>query len=215
MSFLTSGPSLRTKICGITSLADAEVAIAAGADALGFNFFPRSSRHITLKDTAAWISSLKGQTQRIAVVVNATSDEISALRDSGCFEAIQFHGDETPAFCAQSGFPHWIRAMRIKDQSSFAEALTYDTSHLLLDAFHPDAYGGTGQRLNWDIAREFVIAHPDRHVILAGGLTPHNVRDAVRIVRPHAVDVASGVEIDPRHKDEYLVREFITAARGA
>lgn len=214
MSFFESGPRSQTKICGITNPADAEVCIAAGADALGFNFYAGSSRHIALEKSLPWISKLKGKVQRIAVVVNPTAEEVAALLASGGFEAIQFHGDETPDFCAQSGFEKWIRAARIKDQTAFEEALAYDTPYLLLDAFSPEAYGGTGHRLNWDAAREFVIANPDRKVILAGGLTPHNVRDAVRIVRPHAVDVASGVEMEARYKDEYLVREFIAVAKN-
>lgn len=215
MSFFAPGPPLRTKICGVTNLADAEVAIAAGTSAIGFNFFRDSKRHIAAKESFAWISSLAGAVDRIAVVVNATADEVAELRESGCFEAIQFHGDERPEFCAASGFERWIRAARIQGDHTFKEALAYDTPYLLLDAYRPDAYGGTGHRLNWDIARDFAIAHPDRKIILAGGLTPYNVRDAVRIVRPHAVDVASGVEMEARHKDEYLVREFISVARSA
>ncbi len=215
MSFFEPAPPLRAKICGVTNLTDAEIVVAAGADAVGFNFFPGSKRYIAAKDSFSWISSLKGKVQRIAVVVNPTADEVAELLDSACFDAIQFHGDETPEFCAKSGFTRWIRAVRIKDDHAFEEALTYDTPYLLLDAFRPDAYGGTGHRLNWDIARDFVIANPDRKITLAGGLTPHNVRDAVRIVRPHAVDVASGVEMEARRKDEYLVREFIRVARTA
>lgn len=215
MSFFEPGPPLRTKICGITNLADAEVAVSAGASAIGFNFFKESKRHIIAKESLSWIESLKGKVDRIAVVVNPTEAEVAELRDSQCFEAIQFHGDETPAFCAKSGFARWIRAARIKDNHTFEEALSYDTPYLLLDAYRPDAYGGTGHRLNWDVARDFAIAHPDRKIVLAGGLTPHNVRDAVRIVRPHAVDVASGVEMEAPHKDEYLVREFIDVARSA
>lgn len=215
MSVFESGPPLRTKICGITNPADAEVAVAAGADAIGFNFFQGSKRYLPIKDSLDWISSFQGKIQRIAVVVNPTVEEVAELLASKCFEAIQFHGDESPEFCAQAGFPRWIRAVRIKDNTAFEESLAYDTPFLLLDAFRPDAYGGTGHRLNWDIARDFVIANPDRKIILAGGLTPHNVRDAVRIVRPHAVDVASGVEMEDRHKDEYLVREFIKVARTA
>ncbi len=215
MSFFDPGPPLRAKICGITSADDAEVAIAAGADAIGLNFFPGSKRFVEFEKNRAWIEALSGRVQRVAVVVNAAEDELAVLRESGCFDAIQFHGDETPEFCAGAGFPVWIRAVRIKDQSAFSEALAYATPYLLLDAWSESAYGGTGHRLNWDAVRDFVIAHRDRRVILAGGLTPHNVRDAVRIVRPHGVDVASGVELEPRRKNEYLVREFIAVARAA
>ncbi len=215
MSFFDPGPPLRAKICGITSADDAEVAIAAGADAIGLNLYPGSKRFVDFAENRAWIEALAGRVQRVAVVVNATEAELSVLRKSGCFEAVQFHGDETPEFCAEAGFPTWIRAVRIKDANSFAEALAYTTPYLLLDAWSESAYGGTGHRLNWDAVRDFVIAHRDRRVILAGGLTPHNVRDAVRIVRPHGVDVASGVELEPRRKNEYLVREFVALARSA
>lgn len=215
MTFFEAGPPLRTKICGITNQADAETAIAVGADAVGFNFFPDSKRYIAFEESRKWIASLAGKAARVAVVVNATLEELAVLRDSGCFEAVQFHGDETPEFCAAAGFPVWIRAIRVKDEASLGEALRYETPYLLVDAWAPGSYGGTGRRLNWDNVREFVIAHPERKVILAGGLTPHNVRDAVRIVRPHAVDVASGVELDPRHKNEYLVREFIKVSTSA
>lgn len=217
MNFFTPGPPLRVKICGVTNPGDAGLALAAGADALGFNFFPRSKRFIDFEENREWIAALAGRAQRVAVVVNAKEDELAKLRESGCFEAIQFHGDETPEFCAAAGFDRWIRAVRVKDADSLESALWYDTPFLLLDAYAKEAYGGTGERLDWDFVREFVIAHPERHIILAGGLNPSNVRDAVRIARPHGVDVASGVELeaDPRKKNEYFVREFIQIARAA
>jgi len=214
MSFFVPGPPLRVKICGITNPADALMAANAGADALGFNFFSGSKRFLDFEENREWIADLAGRVERVAVVVNATEKELAKLRESGCFEAIQFHGNETPEFCAQAGFNRWIRAVRVQDAASLEASLWYETPFLLLDAFSKENYGGTGHRLNWDFVREFVIGHPDRHMILAGGLTPHNVRDAVRIVRPHGVDVASGVELDPRQKSEYFVREFIEIARA-
>jgi len=215
MSLRSDNPPLRTKICGLTVPEDAEMAIQAGADALGFNLFRGSKRYIDLASAREWISLLKGRADRIAVVVNATPEELAEIRDSGCFEYIQFHGDETPEFCAAEGGANWIRAIRVKDDQSIRQASRYETPYLLFDAWSETGYGGTGTRLNWDAIRDFVIASPSRRVILAGGLTPHNVRDAVRIVRPHAVDVASGVELEPARKNEYLVREFIRVAVGA
>lgn len=215
MSFLSEKTSLRTKICGLTVPEDAEMAIQAGADALGFNFFRGSKRYLDLETAQDWISLLKGRADRVAVVVNATPKELAAIRGSGCFEFIQFHGDETPEFCATEGGENWIRAIRVKDDQSIRQAYSYQTPYLLFDAWSETGYGGTGTRLNWDHIRDFVIAAPDRKVILAGGLTPHNVRDAVRIVRPYAVDVASGVELEPSRKNEYLVREFIRTAVSA
>jgi phosphoribosylanthranilate isomerase len=149
------------------------------------------------------------------VVVNARQDELSALRDSGCFEAVQFHGDETPEFCAGAGFPIWIRAVRVRDERSLLSALRYDTPYLLLDGWLSTAYGGTGRRLDWDSAAEFVAAQPTRRVILAGGLGPENVREAIRTVRPHGVDTASGVESSPGRKDTRRVADFVRAARSS
>lgn len=213
MSFFTPGP-LRVKICGITNPADAEMAVAAGADALGFNFYPGSKRYIPFAENRDWIGALAGKADRVAVVVNAMPAELAALRDSGCFEAVQFHGDETPEDCSALAFPRWMRAVRVKDAGSLAGVESYHTPFLLIDSWSAVSYGGTGQRLNWDVAREIVLGQPDRHVVLAGGLTPDNVREAVRIARPFGVDVAGGVESDSRHKDEYLVREFIRSAKG-
>ncbi len=215
MSLFQPGPPLRVKICGLTNAADAVTAIASGADALGFNFYSESKRFLDFETARPWITALAGRTQRIAVVVNPSPAQLATLRDSGCFDAIQFHGDETPAFCAAAGFPLWMRAASVKDAASLDASLAYDTPHLLLDAWSADAYGGTGERLDWDIAREFILANPDRKFILAGGLTPNNVREAVRIARPHGADVAGGVELEPRRKNEYLMREFIHVARAA
>ena len=215
MSFLDAGEPVRVKICGITAKEDASTAIAAGADALGFNFFRGSKRYIPFEENYAWIKSLAGQTFRVAVVVNAERDELIRLRDSECFEAVQFHGDETPELCVEAGFPIWIRAIRVKGRQSLAEALRYETPNLLLDAWSADAYGGTGHHLDWDAARDFVATQPERRVILAGGLNPENVQEAIRTVRPYAVDVASGVESHPGRKDIHRVKAFIQAARGS
>ena len=214
MSFFVDPPPLRVKICGITNPEDAEAAIRSGADALGFNFAIQSKRRLDFLKAKSWISALAGKITRIAVVVNPLPEDLADLQDAGCFEAIQFHGDETPEFCASAEFSTWIRAIRVKDHTSVEEALKYPTPYLLLDAWAPDQYGGTGKRLDWDRVRDIIIAHPDRKFILAGGLDPSNIRDAVRIVRPYGVDVAGGVEIDPLHKDEYLVREFIRIAQS-
>jgi phosphoribosylanthranilate isomerase len=215
MSFFTPGPPTKAKICGITNLADAELAISSHADALGFNFYPGSKRYIDFEECKSWISGLADRVCRVAVVVNPTADEVAKLRDSGCFEAIQFHGDETPEFCAKSGFSHWIKAVRVKKGEPIEPALAFETKYLLLDAWSATAYGGTGLRLDWDVARDFAVKHADRKVILAGGLTPGNVRDGIRIVRPHAVDVAGGVELESRAKNEYLVREFVRITHSA
>ncbi|MEI6491500.1 MAG: phosphoribosylanthranilate isomerase [Verrucomicrobiota bacterium] len=211
MSFLDSGG---VKICGITSPADALMCISAGADAVGFNFFSGSPRAIDPAGSFPWIRDLGSAADRVAVVVNPTAQVLDQILAAGCFEAIQFHGDETPEFCARSGGDRWLKAIRVSGPDSIAAALAFPTPNVLFDGWTAEAYGGTGQRMDWDIARDFVIAHPDRRLILAGGLNVQNVRQAVRIVRPHAVDVASGVELNTRKKDEYLVRQFIREAKS-
>ena len=213
MNFLKPGPPVRIKICGITAQQDAFMAIDAGVDALGFNFFRGSRRFISLEENRSWIASLGGQAFRVAVVVNATMGELTALRESGCFEAIQFHGTETPELCATIGFPVWIRAVRVQGEDSLAEALRYDTPNLLLDAWSDSFYGGTGRKVDWTSAARFVAAQPSRRLILAGGLNADNVGDAIRAVRPHAVDVASGVESSPGRKDIRRIRDFVRAVR--
>lgn len=213
MNFLeTSGPQV--KICGITNPTDAGMCLAAGADALGFNFYSGSSRYVEPEEAIPWIRTLGNKAARVAVVVNPSEDLLEKLRAAECFEMIQFHGDESPAFCEQAGFAHWIRAVRVPDPSALAGALAFQTPNILFDSWSAGAYGGTGTRLDWDIIRDFLPRHPERRFLLAGGLNPGNVHQAVRIVRPRAVDVASGVELKPGKKDEYLVREFLHAARG-
>lgn len=213
MKFLEPGLPVRIKICGITAQDDAAMAIDAGADALGFNFFRGSSRFIPLEENRSWIASLAGKAFRVAVVVNATVEELTALRESRCFEAVQFHGTETPELCATVGFPVWIRAVRVQGEHSLTQALQFETPHLLLDAWSDGSYGGTGRHVDWASAARFVIAQPSRRLILAGGLSPENVGDAIRAVRPHAVDVASGVESTPGRKDIRRIRDFVRAVR--
>jgi len=213
MKFLEPGLPVRIKICGITAQDDAAMAIDAGADALGFNFFRGSRRFIPLEENRSWIASLAGKAFRVAVVVNATVEELTALRESRCFEAVQFHGTETPELCATVGFPVWIRAVRVQGEHSLTQALQFETPHLLLDAWSDGSYGGTGRHVDWTSAARFVIAQPSRILILAGGLSPENVGDAIRAVRPHAVDVASGVESTPGRKDIRRIRDFVRAVR--
>ena len=213
MSFLEPG-GVHVKICGITSASDARMCLSAGADALGFNFFPGSARYIDPEESVPWIRDLGGEAARVAVVVNAPQELLQKIRDAGCFDFVQFHGDETPAICGQAGFPRWIKAIRVSGPEVVGGALSFETPNILFDGWTAKAYGGTGRRLDWDLVRDFVSSHPDRRYLLAGGLDVRHVRQAIRIVRPHAVDVASGVERNPRSKDEYLVRQFICEARN-
>ena len=205
------------KICGITTPEDALGCIEAGAAALGFNFYPPSPRSIPAGDDLAWIKKLNADYPDIAlvaVVVNHDEALLGRLRSAGCFDAIQFHGDESPETCTAGakGFSHWIKALRIRSEADLEPALAFKTPYLLLDAAVPGTYGGSGHSIDWDLAAGFVSAHPEKRVILAGGLKPDNVALAVAKVHPHAVDTASGVELAPGAKDPAKVRELITAA---
>lgn len=211
-AFFEPGP-LRVKICGVTNPDDAAMAADAGADAIGINLFPGSKRFVELAAVSEWVAALP--VTRVAVVVNATAADVARVTAAGCFDAIQFHGDETPEFCNAHARP-WIRAVRVADASSLVHALAYDTPYVLLDAHATAAYGGTGLTVDPALAAGFVATHPERSVILAGGLRPGNVAAAARAVRLHGVDVASGVEMDgdARRKDPAKVRAFIAAARA-
>ena len=165
MNFFDPGP-VRVKICGITNEEDAAMSVAAGADALGFNFFSGSKRYLDPETAIPWVRDLGDAAARVAVVVNPDEALLEKLRSAGCFDAIQFHGDEIPAFCASARFPVWIKAVRVRDRAVLAEALDYRTPHLLLDAWSTGSYGGTGKRIDSALAREFLLEHKDRKVIL-------------------------------------------------
>lgn len=210
-------PRVEVKICGITNPADAETAIALGADLLGFNLYPGSKRCIPLAEARAWLRNLPGGVRRVAVLVNQTALG-RQIFEEGLVDALQLHGDETAAECEilhAAGIP-FVKALRVRGVESLQAPEAFCTAEILLDAFQPGAYGGTGHRLDWSLAAQFVAGHPELRVFLSGGLTPENVATAVGQVRPAAVDVASGVETpgDPRAKDPGRVRALIAAVRG-
>ena len=205
----------RVKICGITNERDALDAIALGADALGFNLYPKSKRFIDLEKEAGWIESLPPGIAKVAVMVNPSLEEAGAVSSLPFIDLVQFHGDEDAEYCAgfaRLGRP-FIKAIAAKDASSLQELAKFQTPLLLLDAYQPGEYGGTGRTID----RE-VLPVPgslgDLKIILAGGLNPANVRDFVDRLRPHAVDVASGVESAPGQKDKARMEQFIRAAAG-
>ena len=204
--------STRVKICGITNLADALAAIEAGADALGLNFYKKSPRHISLKTAAEIASYLPPFIMRAGVFVNADEDIVTRAIGECGLSLLQFHGDEPPDFCMQFGLMS-MKAFRIRDAESLKEIPNYPTDAYLLDAYSPGARGGTGEKFNWNLAIE--AQKFGKPVFLAGGLTPENVGDAVRKVRPFGVDVSSGVESSPGKKDHAKIRAFIAAVRKA
>lgn len=202
-----------TKICGVKSLAQAEAIIDLGVDALGFNFYPKSKRFLD-PESADWLSKLSGRTLRIGVFVNAELDLIRTLLDHDLLDWAQLHGDESPRFVENLQDEGWpvFKALGVKDSSSLKRAAEY-TGPLLLDAYAPVEYGGSGETMDWQLGAEAVESFPEREIILAGGLQPSNVAQAIKQVRPVAVDVASGVETNPGEKDLALCQQFIDAAK--
>jgi len=204
--------SVKVKICGITNLADAKMAVEAGADLLGFVFYEKSPRHITVPAARGIARQLPPGVARVGVFVNAAVELVAeALGECG-LNVLQFHGEETPDYCRRFGVMN-VKAFRIRDEESLKMLPAYQTDAWLLDAFTRGARGGTGATFNWDLAVE--AQKFGRPIFLAGGLTPENVAEAVRRVRPFAVDVSSGVEASPGRKDAAKVRAFIAAARNA
>jgi phosphoribosylanthranilate isomerase len=201
------------KVCGLTREEDAHAAIDAGVDALGFNFYPQSKRAVRLTDISPWLKKLPSDIGRVAIVVHPDEALLRELTHSGLFHALQFHGGETPEFCAAWGGDFYIKARPISDIASADAALADPASCLLLDAHAPGVHGGTGRTIDWELAAGVVEAAA-RPVVLSGGLRPDNVAEAVRLVRPAAVDTASGVESAPGVKDAALMRSFVAAVRA-
>jgi phosphoribosylanthranilate isomerase len=203
--------SVKVKICGITNPEDALVAANAGADALGFIFYEKSPRFISIQAAAAIIPGLPRHLVKVGVFVNAPEDlVVEAVTQCG-IELLQFHGNESPDYCGQFGIMS-MKAFQIRDQESLVALADYKTDAWLLDAHLPGELGGTGQTFNWDLAVQ--AQKHGKPIFLAGGLTPQNVAQAVAQVRPYAVDVSSGVEASPGRKDPGKVREFIRAAKA-
>jgi len=205
---------IHVKICGITNAADALAAIDAGANLLGFNFYEKSPRHITLAEAAKIRAQLPTKVKAVGIFVNPLSADVMALRKSLKLDAVQLHGDESPAFVAEIACAApVIKAFRVEPEFPLATLDEYPGAFaFLFDAAHTGQYGGTGRTTDWDVARRAALSH---RIILAGGLKIENVAAAVRIVRPYGIDVASGVESSPGKKDHERLREFIQEVRRA
>lgn len=201
----------RIKICGITNLDDALCAVAAGADALGFVFYEKSPRYVLPEKVREIISALPPFVTTVGLFVNATPETINQTILTSGLAVIQLHGDEAPEACRKNRYPV-IKAVRVKNADSLVGIDNYHVSALLLDAWSDQQYGGTGEIFNWQLAKKLTGSLP---LILAGGLTPDNVAEAIRVVNPYAVDVSSGVEESPGRKDHNKVREFIQQVRQA
>ena len=204
----------KLKFCGITRLDDAELAVAAGAWAIGLIFWPRSPRRAQLDAAAEIAAAVKRRAEVAGVFVNATLDHVAQTADAVGLTMLQFHGDEGPAYCAEAARrtgAKVIKAGRVRSGADVQALTTFHTDYHLLDSYTAGVPGGTGETFSWEIAR----AHRGRiPVILSGGLTPDNVGDAIAAVHPYAVDVASGVELSPGRKDPEKLQAFAAAVRS-
>jgi phosphoribosylanthranilate isomerase len=202
---------IKIKICGITNLKDAQAAVAAGADALGFVFYEKSPRYIERAVATRIIAQLPPFVLSVGVFVNHDQEAIRNLVDECGLAFAQLHGDESPIFCESLGRPV-LRALRLHDRGSLLALAEYKgrvgVRGFVVDAYSHETYGGTGQTVDWSLAREVAHAAP---ILLAGGLTPGNVQEAIQHVHPYGVDVSSGVEEHPGKKNHEKIRAFTHA----
>lgn len=208
---------LRVKICGVTNADDAQAAIDAGADAVGLNCYRGSKRFLDLRLNSEWIEKLPARIGKVAVLVNPSWDEAVAIAALPFITALQLHGQETPDFCRRlrAAGVRFAKALPVADETFLATTADYSTDCVVLDSESGGLFGGSGVTFPWEIARRLVQTRLLLKVILAGGLTPENVSDAVALVRPFGVDVTSGVEAAPGFKDHLRLRSFVEAARSA
>lgn len=201
----------RTKICGITNIEDARVAVTAGADALGFLLYRKSPRYVDPMIVQQIVAQLPPFILPVGVFVNEEIKIVRDLMDTCGLALAQLHGDESATYCRELRRPV-LKALRLKDRSTFVALAEFqariEVRGFVLDALSEEAYGGTGQVVDWGLARQAAQAAT---VILAGGLTPENVGQALRAVQPYGVDVSSGVEVTPGKKDHEKVRAFLRA----
>ena len=198
------------KICGITRLTDARHAVACGVDALGFVFWPKSPRYIAPDRAVDIIATLPPSVTTVGVFVNESVDGIRAIVERTGIGVVQLHGDETPDYASALGRPVW-RAFTVERAEAMSSAWPRETT-VLVDASDPVRRGGTGVKVDWGRATGIARAH---RIVLAGGLTPENVVEAIETVRPYGVDVSSGVEDSPGVKNVDKIERFLTGARSA
>ena len=206
-------PAVRVKVCGVTTLGDARAAVDAGADALGFNFWPGSPRHVGLSAAARIVAALPPFVATVAVWVNPGEDAVREALGACRWSALQFSGDDDDPTPAAFPADLVLRTVRLDGAKALrrAEGLARCAA-VLVDAGAPGSFGGTGRLARWDLAARLARRRP---IVLAGGLVPANVAEAVRTVRPYAVDAASGLESAPGRKDPAKMREFVRAAKSA
>jgi len=205
----------KLKFCGITRLDDAELAVAAGAWAIGLIFWPRSPRRCDPATAVEIAAAVKRRVEVAGVFVNATLDHVAEIADGVGLTMVQLHGDEGPAYCSEAARRTGckvIKAARVRSRADIQALVPFHTDYHLLDSHVPGRRGGSGETFEWELARAHRGPVP---VILSGGLTAANVADAIAAVGPFAVDVASGVEATPGRKDPAKLRAFADAVRTA
>lgn len=204
---------IKVKVCGITNAADALAAVEAGADALGFIFYEKSPRYVVPAVAANIIAELPPLVTPVGVFVNEGLATVRSIMDTCGLAMAQLHGDENVSYCRELARPA-MKALRLRDRGSLLALAEYQgrggVRGFVLDAFSELSYGGTGQITDWGLAAEVAKSTP---ILLAGGLTPDNVTEAIRTVRPYGVDVSSGVESAPGKKDRAKMRAFVDAVR--
>jgi phosphoribosylanthranilate isomerase len=207
----------RIKFCGITRLHDAELAVGAGAWAIGLIFWPHSPRRCELGAATEIAAAVKRRVEVAGVFVNATLDHVAATAEAVGLGVIQLHGDEGPAYCAEAARRTGckvIKAVRVRSGADVQALAAFHTDYHLLDSYTAGVPGGTGDTFAWELASAHRNPTHPIPVILSGGLTPENVADAIAAVHPYAVDVASGVERSPGRKDPDKLRAFAAAVRA-
>ena len=201
---------VRVKVCGITQLEDALKAVELGADALGF-IFAQSPRRVSPEAAKAIIDFLPPWVSCVGVFADEDIGGVRRIQDYCSLDYLQFHGHEEPAYCQQ--FPHrGIKAFRIQKEKDLSLLADYSCPAYLLDTFVKDQIGGTGKTFDWRLAK---LAKAYGRIILSGGLTPDNIRQAIRFVRPYAVDASSGLEINPGKKDHLKLSSFFDSVSSA
>ena len=208
--------SPQVKVCGLTRLADALTCAEHGVNAIGINFWPKSKRYHSFAEAGRWLDQVPAAITRVALFVNADREEILPIMESGLLDMIQFHGDESDAFVERfinEGY-EVMRAFSARNEADLERIARCPCRTIILDAYQPGVYGGSGQTCDWNLAAQAVVAFPDKRIILSGGLTPLNAAKAMREVRPAALDLASGVESAPGIKDPLLVAALMRAVRS-
>lgn len=200
-----TGERARVKVCGVTTVGDAELCVVEGADAIGLNFWSGSPRCCDVPTARRIVDAVGAHTLVVGVFVDETAQQIVDIMQRAGVACAQLHGDESPSLL-EGLLPHAYKALRVRGPQTIDEARTYGGKYLLLDSYVPGLVGGTGAVADWDVAAAIAST---RRVVLAGGLRAENVAAAIAAVRPWCVDVASGVEQRPGVKDPLLVREFI------